>query len=275
MVNSRARRRGVWVALVLLTVAGAWARAEAAARSMPMVRLYVAAAAPIMSALVERLQPRLGALGVELTANVVASVDIEAILAMPPGTTDDDPLAQVWVDGRASNDATLLLLPRQADRVLARRIPAGAAFDEVALSEIVFVIERAVSSLLASRPVGVPKAELDPSLRRRLRASAGGLACPPTPHRRLRRHRPPLSRRPSPPPPRRRWSPRSRAAGCDRGRGGPAADAAPVVASSAARTPPRASASFQLGAFAGTEVVGDGPRVRARRRARRRHRARA
>jgi hypothetical protein len=141
--------------------------AAAEVGSPPTVRLYVAAAGPVLAAVVERLRPRLAAMGVELTPSLVASVDVEAVLETVPAAGDAAPLAQVWLDGRSSSDAVLILVPRRADRVLARRVASGAVFDEVALSEIVFVIERATASLLASRPVGVPKAEAAPELRRR------------------------------------------------------------------------------------------------------------
>jgi len=118
-----------------------------------------------MTALVDRLRPRLRAMRVDLVATVVASVDVDAVLATEPAADERAPLAQVWLDGRSSSDAIVILVPRRADRVLARKIVGGAAFDEVALAEAVFVIERATASLLASRPVGVPKADAASELR--------------------------------------------------------------------------------------------------------------
>ena len=153
--------------LALLAV-GSIARrtlAEPSAPSAPSVRLFVAAAEPVMEALVDRLRPRLRALRVELAATVVSSVDVDAVLATAPATDERAPLAQVWLDGRSSSDAVIILVPRRADRVLARKIGGGAVFDEVALAEAVFVIERATASLLASRPVGVPKADAVSELR--------------------------------------------------------------------------------------------------------------
>jgi hypothetical protein len=119
-----------------------------------------------MALLVERLRPRLAALGVGLDAALVGAVDVDAVLSTVPGADERAPLAQVWLDGRSSSDAVVILVPRAADRVLARKIASGAIFDEVALAEVVFVIERATASLLAARPVGVPKAEAEPELRR-------------------------------------------------------------------------------------------------------------
>jgi hypothetical protein len=133
-----------------------------------------------MAALVDRLRPRLRGLRVDLAATVVPSIDVDAVLATPPATDERAPLAQVWLDGRSSSDAIVILVPRRADRVLARKIVGGAVFDEVALAEAVFVIERATASLLAARPIGVPKADAASELR--------GTALPP-----------PVAPRPEPP----------------------------------------------------------------------------
>jgi hypothetical protein len=134
-----------------------------------------------MAALVDRLRPRLRALGVELSATVVGAVDVDAVLATAPTTDERAPLAQVWIDGRTSSDVIVILVPRRADRVLARKIASGAVFDEVALAEVVFVIERAASSLLASRPIGAPKAEVEPELRRMAAPAAPAPAGPALP----------------------------------------------------------------------------------------------
>jgi hypothetical protein len=176
-VSSGARLSLVVAAASLLAL-GRPASAEVR-RAPQVLRLQIAAAEPVMAAVVDRLRARLGAMGVELVARLVGAVDVDAVLATPPASGDGAPLAQVWLDGRSSGDAVLILVPRSADRVLARRIASGAVFDEVALAEIVFVIERATASLLASRPVGVPKAEVDPELWRRPIAPAPILASPP------------------------------------------------------------------------------------------------
>jgi phosphate/sulfate permease len=247
---------------MLAAVAAPVREVEADARAKPTVRLYVSAAEPVMDALVERLQPRLAAMGVELVASVVASVDLDAVLATAPATSEAAPLAQVWLDGRRSIDATVFLMPRRADRVLARHIPSSAAFDEVALAEVVFVIERAVSSLLASRPIGVPKAELEPSFRRRLEPPPPMEAPVPPPLAIA----PPVETPPpapvaAPSPPTVTEvapDPAPAAVAIDGAPppppASPAAVAPPVASVVASPSPPeRASGSFQLGAFAGAE----------------------
>jgi hypothetical protein len=158
---------------------GAWqteTRAQAEARpdpsngsnpSNPILHLYVAADEPVVTALVERLRPRLDALGTDLAAIGTTAVDVDDVLATAPATGEGAPLAQVWIDGRASTNATIYLVPRRADRVLVRRVALSAGFDEVALAELVYILERSVTALLASQPVGAPKAEVVASLRPR------------------------------------------------------------------------------------------------------------
>jgi hypothetical protein len=168
-VNSPSRRRGVVVALSLAGLAlGAWtseARAQAPTAPEPIVHLYVAADEPVVSALIERLRPRLAALGVDLAAIGTPAVAVDDVLATAPAVSEDAPLAQIWIDGRAPTNATLYLVPRRADRVLVRRVALGAGFDEVALAELVFIVERSVTAILASQPVGAPKDEVVASLK--------------------------------------------------------------------------------------------------------------
>jgi hypothetical protein len=173
--NRRWRARAVGAALLV-----AWAPAlqaqeapgdppgdapgEAPSAPAPGVSVHAAADEPARAALDERLRPRLRALGVDLTIDVATEIDVDAVINTP-AARDGAPLAQVWLDARSPTEATVFLIPRRADRVLGRRITLGAGLDEVALAELVYIVERAVIALLASQPVGVPREELDPSLR--------------------------------------------------------------------------------------------------------------
>lgn len=133
------------------------------ARSTPEVRLHVAAAAPVVVAVGDRLRARLGELGVALTLDAVDTVDVARVLsdggASTPSSADDTAIADVWLDGRAFSEATLVLVPRVGDRALARRLALPSGVDEVALAELAFIVDRAVLALLAAEEVGVPKEE--------------------------------------------------------------------------------------------------------------------
>jgi hypothetical protein len=151
--------------LLALGLAGGGARASAADHPPPVVFMHVAADGSVVVALGDRLRPRLGALGVELVVSVAAAVDVDAVLGTVANVSDAAPVAEVWLDGRASADATLFLVPRLADRVVARRLALAAGFDEVALAEIVYIVERSVAALLAAQPVGVSRDEARALLR--------------------------------------------------------------------------------------------------------------
>ena len=57
------------------------------------------------------------------------------------------------------------MVPRLADRVLSHSTPLTIGFDEVALAELVYVVERSVTALLDAQVVGVPKEEARALLR--------------------------------------------------------------------------------------------------------------
>jgi len=97
---------------------------------------------------------------------VVAAVAAERILEVAADTAADAPLARAWFDGRAADVATLFLVPRNSERIVVRRISLDKGFDEVALAEAVYVVERSMVSVLAFQPVGVPKAEARAALTR-------------------------------------------------------------------------------------------------------------
>jgi hypothetical protein len=159
--SSRARATGAALLALLL---GRTAHAEEPSLPAPSVAVHAATSELVANALADRLRPRLQALGVDLAIDVVGPLDVDAILKLP-ASPDDAPLAQVWLDERSRSEATLFLVPRRTERVLARRIALGDGFDEVTLSEVVYIVERSVIALLAAQAVGVPRAELDPSLR--------------------------------------------------------------------------------------------------------------
>ncbi len=120
----------------------------------------VAADGSVVEALRAHLASDLAARNVDLDVTPVAAIDIERVFVTAaaeraPGA----PLARAWLDGRDPQVAVLFLIPRQTDRVLVRKVPLKAGFDAVALAEIAYIVERAVASLLAAEPVGVPPAE--------------------------------------------------------------------------------------------------------------------
>jgi hypothetical protein len=126
----------------------------------------VAADESVVEALRARLAPALAARNVELELTVLAAVDIERVFAAATtavATSSERPsgapLARVWLDGRDPRVAVLFLIPRQGERVLVRKVPLTGRFDAVALAEIAYIVERAVASLLAAEPIGVPPAE--------------------------------------------------------------------------------------------------------------------
>jgi hypothetical protein len=145
--------------------------------------LRIAAPASVVTELTARLTPRLAARAVALDVTPVPEVDFERLIAMPPDTAQDAPLARVWLDGRDPDRAVLFLMPRQGDRVLVRDVRLTAGFDEVALAQTAYIIDRAVASLLVSEPIGVPQSEARAAVEAVLPAAAPPAA--ETPRRRL------------------------------------------------------------------------------------------
>lgn len=137
------------------------AAAIAAPGSGAAARLAVRVAAPpaVIADLGDRLGPRLAGRGVGLEVTSVAEIDFARLVGAPADTTEDAPLARVWLDGRGPDRALLFLKPQQGDRVLVRTIELARGFDQVALAQIAYIIETAVTSLLVSEPVGVPQSE--------------------------------------------------------------------------------------------------------------------
>ena len=119
----------------------------------------IAADGSVVEALRAHLGPELAARSVDLDMTPVATIDIERVLATAAERTPGGPLARAWLDGRDPRVAVLFLIPRETDRVLVRKVPVAAGFDAVALAEIAYIVERAVASLLAAEPIGVPPAE--------------------------------------------------------------------------------------------------------------------
>lgn len=136
---------------------GAGAAPAGAAGDRLSVR--IAAAPAVIADFTARLNPRLAARGLALEVTTVGEVDFERLVATRPETAEGAPLARVWLDGRNPDRALLFLIPRQGDRVLVRKVELAAGFDQVALAQIVYIIERAVASLLLSEPIGVPQSE--------------------------------------------------------------------------------------------------------------------
>jgi hypothetical protein len=161
------------------------AQAQEAASSTQLL-IHVAASADVAASLNERLGPLLARRHVDLRVAVVSAVDLEHVLQTAAQEPEPRVLARVWLDGRARDAAVLLLVPRHADHVLVRRIELRAGFDDVVLAELDFVLDRAVASLLGSRPVGVPIADARVALAETLArpspavATAGGAAAPST-----------------------------------------------------------------------------------------------
>jgi hypothetical protein len=163
----RSLHRSGNVAVLTAVLLSAWlgsgegsvvAQAQEAASSTQLL-IHVAASADVAASLNERLGPLLARRHVDLQVAVVSAVDLEHVLQTASQEPEPRVLARVWLDGRAHDAAVLLLVPRHADHVLVRRIELRAGFDDVVLAELDFVLDRAVASLLGSRPVGVPIAE--------------------------------------------------------------------------------------------------------------------
>ena len=121
--------------------------------------LRIAALPSVVAAVTARLAPRLQAQGVALEVTSVPEIDMDRVLALPPDNRLDAPLARCWLEARDIDSAVLLLVPRRSDRVVIRKVPLVLGLDEVGLAQITFIIERSMASLLASEPVGVPRAE--------------------------------------------------------------------------------------------------------------------
>ena len=143
-------------ATTLATADGVWGAGGA---KQERLSLQLAADGSVVEALRAHLVPDLGARHVDLDVTLVTAVDIERVLATAADRNADAPLARAWLDGRDPQAAVLFMIPRQADRVLVREIPLKSGFDAVALAEVAYIIERAVASLLAAEPIGVPPAE--------------------------------------------------------------------------------------------------------------------
>jgi hypothetical protein len=168
------------VLAVVLARLGA-ARAEDAPTS-PQVILIVAGPTGVAEALSDRLGPRFAEREVGLQVTNVPSVDIETVLHAADEAPAANVLARVWIDAQHDpKAAVVLLMPRQSDRLLARRVPLRSGFDQVALVEIDFVLDRAVASLLDSQSVGVPLAEARETLARELGPPAAPVVAAPSP----------------------------------------------------------------------------------------------
>ena len=143
----------------------------------PANRLALRIAAPpaVTAAVAARLAPRLAALGVSLDLASVSEVNLERVLGLSADHEPDAPLARGWLDAQNIDSAVLLLIPRRADRVLMRTVPLTLGLDEAGLAQITFIIERSMTSLLASEPIGVPHAEARAAL-------AAAPPSPPSPH---------------------------------------------------------------------------------------------
>ncbi|HVX96642.1 MAG TPA: hypothetical protein VHK47_17125 [Polyangia bacterium] len=165
-VSSRASVAAL--ALIGLCLVGRAARAQpsstSTSRARRLVVMHVAAPAGVLELVVERLRPRLEAELVDLVATAEDTVDVEAVFDDTAANTDA-PFAEAWLDGRARAEAKLWLVPGARDRVLTHRTALPAGFDEVALAELVFVVERSVAALLDAQLVGVPKEEARAQLR--------------------------------------------------------------------------------------------------------------
>lgn len=148
-------------AIKLLSIA-AWLAAfgeVAGDAATQRLSLQIAAPAPLITALTDRLASRLAARAVALDVTAVADVDFERLATLPPPIAEDSPLARVWLDGRDTRRALLFLVPRQGNRVLVRKVELSGGFDEVALVQTTYIIDRAVASLLVSEPIGVPQSQ--------------------------------------------------------------------------------------------------------------------
>lgn len=139
----------------------------------------IAADGSVTEALRAHLAPGLAAQAVELDLTPVAAIDVERILATATERDPGAPLARAWLDGRDPQAAVLFLIPRLTDRVLVRKVPLKAGFDAVALAEIAYIVDRAVASLLAAEPIGVPRAEARVALAATPTSSAGASPGPP------------------------------------------------------------------------------------------------
>jgi hypothetical protein len=144
--------------LIALAIATVGADGSAGA-TRERLSVDVAADGSVVEALRAHLVPDLAARSVDLDVNLVAAIDIERVLATAAERTPGGPLARAWLDGRDPQTAVLFLIPRDADRVLVRKVALERGFDAVALAEIAYIVERAVASLLAAEPIGVSRAE--------------------------------------------------------------------------------------------------------------------
>jgi len=130
-----------------------------AGRASARLTVRIAARPAVVADFIDRLSQRLASRGVNLEVTSVPEVDFARLAATPADTAEDAPLARVWLDGRGPERALLFLKPRQGDRVLVRKIELAGGFDQVAMAQIAYIIERAVASLLVSEPIGVPQSE--------------------------------------------------------------------------------------------------------------------
>ena len=139
----------------------------------------IAADGSVTEALRAHLAPGLAAQAVQLDLTQVAAIDVERLLATATERDPGAPLARAWLDGRDPQAAVLFLIPRLTDRVLVRKVPLKNGFDAVALAEIAYIVDRAVASLLAAEPIGVPRAEARVALAATPASSAGASPGPP------------------------------------------------------------------------------------------------
>src|SRR5579863_3068823 len=168
------RRAARALCLVILLVGpGRIALGQPAPEERRWLLFHIAAPEAVVEALAERLRPELGRQNVDLVVKTAETVDIDQVLgASPHAGTGTTPLAEVWLDGRLPADVKILVVPPPGDRVLAHRLALPVGFDEVAMAEIVFLIERAATALLDAQSVGVPREEARAMLRSPGRADA-------------------------------------------------------------------------------------------------------
>jgi hypothetical protein len=144
----------------------AWAAEGAPPAPAGEVALEVAAAdARDSDALAQVARELLGRLGLEVRAQLVARVDLAAVVAPPrAGSTPEPLLARVWVDWRTPGRATLYLLDTRRDRVLVRQVERPTGGEELAREELGHILETACEGLLAGSEVGEPRAGVAPRL---------------------------------------------------------------------------------------------------------------
>jgi hypothetical protein len=157
------------IVALALTGAGAFApRAWAGDEAAPaaVVELGIAAGDEAEgAALAQVARELLGRLSVEVRTELLARVDLAAVVAPPrAGVAAEPPLARVWIDWRAPGRATLYLVDARHDRVLVREVERPAGGEELAREELGHILETACEGLLAGGEVGEPRAGVAPKL---------------------------------------------------------------------------------------------------------------